>query len=259
MTTTDRAYSVFDIGGRSISYSFTPAARDGMPLVVILHGHSKTPAASRYRHPDWNVLCPVDNFGFGGFGSWYLGEGGDYFWLEAMPALINHVHAGQQIYFCGSSMGGYGAILHGSRLGARGVYANIAQTRLLGSTYSEKQGMRRFFAQIFGEDVDPPYNDLRSVLRDDLPTSFILSGLRWDKPGYIEEQTLPFLEALCGRGINFQSELRFGSGHGMTYTMAEAIELFVRNAAAIDDNYLAKTQPETLSAAPSQEIAEPAR
>src|SRR5690606_15804942 len=127
----------FSHRGREISYTFSPAEREDAPLVVILHGHSKNPRASRYRNPDWNVLCPIDNFGWKGYGSWFIGEGGDFFWLDAMPLLIRKVYSGEHIYFCGSSMGGYGAILHGCRMKAQAVYANIAQTQLLGSTYSD--------------------------------------------------------------------------------------------------------------------------
>ena len=190
------ALQTFNYSGRSIQYRFTPAKTLNAPLVIILHGHTKTPAASRYQSPHWNVLCPVDNFGYKGWGSWYLGESGDFFWLEAMPKLVEFIGVSDTYYFCGSSMGGYGALLHGIRMRAHGVYANIPQTRLLGSRYSES-GMKMYFEPIFGLEAQAsPYNDLRNLLIKDLPTSVILSGLRWDKPQYLEEQTLPFIEAI---------------------------------------------------------------
>ena len=229
--------NTFEFDGRNILYSFTPAKQADAPLVVILHGHTKTPAASRYQSPDMNVLCPVDNFGFSGWGSWYLGENGDNFWLKAMPALIREVYDGDKLLFCGSSMGGYGAILHGILNRALAVYANIPQTRLLGSSYSES-GMKKFFEPVFKPGEASPYNDLRNILAPDLPTSFILSGLRWDKPHYIEEQTLPFIEALCRHGINFQSEIRLGEGHALTYTTAQSIDLLRQNM----ENFIAHYQ-----------------
>ncbi len=235
----DPRYKNFSHGNRDISYTFEPAQKADAPLVVILHGHTRTPTASKFRHEDWNVLCPVDNFGYEGWGSWFLGEGGDLFWLEAMPELIRHVYSGDKYYFCGSSMGGYGSILHGCRMRARGVYANIPQTRLLGSTYSNS-GMKKFFEPIFKCGDMSPYNDLRNVLEKHLPTSFILSGLRWDKPKYIEEQTFPFLAALCENEVNFRSEIHFGAGHKLTYTTVESLALLAQHFDEIEENYARK-------------------
>lgn len=231
---------IFRHGTRDLRYLFTPADDARAPLVVILHGHTPNPVPSRYRSPAWNVLCPLDEFGQGGAGSWWLGEAGDHFWLDAMPALISRLYEGDRLFFCGSSMGGYGAILHGVLNRARAVYANIPQTRLLGSSYSE-DGMKVFFEPIFRKAIPTIYNDLRDVLSDDLPTSFLLSGIRWDKRFYIEEQTLPFLEALCARRINFQSEIRFGEGHALTHSIAEAVALFDKNMRGIEENYRKKS------------------
>ena len=235
----DKREKVFKYGAREFIYTYEAADDPLAPLVVILHGHSKEPRASRFRSSEWNVLCPVDRYGYQGWGSWFLGEDGEYFWLEAMPALVRYVYKGRKIYFCGSSMGGYGAILHGIQMRAYGVYANVAQTRLLGSTYSES-GMKKFFEPIFGTDRRSRFNDLGSLITRDLPTSFILTGLRWDKPCYLEEQTFPFLDKLCRCEVNFRSEIRFGHGHSLTYTMPEAINLFKSAGEDIEGHYEAK-------------------
>lgn len=232
----ERSLSSIDIEGRDFVFSFTPASHGSAPLVVILHGHTKSPVASKFKDPNWNVLCPIDGFGYSGWGSWFLGERGEFFWLDAMPTIIRSVYAGERIYFCGSSMGGYGAILHGVLNNARAVYANIPQTWLLGSSYSES-GMKKYFEPIFNPGEISPYNDLRQILSPRLPTSFILSGLRWDKKNYLEEQTLPFLRRLCECEINFHSEIQFGAGHSLTHTMAESIAMFQRFDAEIEENY----------------------
>lgn len=224
------------LGSREISYTFRPAEKPAAPLLLILHGHSKKPAASRYRNPAYNILCPIDNFGYEGWGSWYLGEHGDHFWLEAISKLIELHQDSPDLFFCGSSMGGYGAILHGVLNEAKAVYANIPQTLLLGSSYSDG-GMKKFFEPIFAPNEPSRFNNLTEILTPGLPTSFILSGIRWDKPRYIEEQTLPFIQRLCELKINFQSEIHFGEGHQLTYTVAESIDLFSKYAAEIDSFY----------------------
>lgn len=237
----------FNFEGRSISYTFRPAEVASAPLLVILHGHTKTPRPSKFKDPRWNVLCPVDNFGFNGYGSWFLGEGGDLFWLRAMPALISHVYSGNKLFFAGSSMGGYGAILHGTLNKACAVYANVAQTKLLGSTYSA-QGMSRYFAPIFGESLDHDCNDLRNFIVKGMPTTFIVSGFRFDKENYLEEQTFSFLEKLVEANVNFSHELRLGTGHTLTHSVVEISELFLNNYENILQNFQEKTAAEQASA-----------
>ena len=188
------------------------------------------------------MLCPVDDFGVKAAGSWYLGEQGDLFWLTAMPALIRSVHAGDSLYFSGSSMGGYGAILHGILNRARAVYANVPQTRLLGSAYSNT-GMKKYFQPIFGISGTTVHNDLRNFLSEDVPTTFFISGQRHDFLGsYLLEQTLPFLEKMIAENISFQNEIRLGCGHGLTHTIAESVALMQNNKAAIEANFAAKSQ-----------------
>lgn len=223
---------VHTASGRTIKYQFTAAEEKNAPLLVIFHGHMLNPRPSKFRHPGWNVLCPVDSFGVNGAGSWFLGENGDFFWLDVIPELISQVYDGEEIYFCGSSMGGYAAILHGSRMQGVAVYANIAQTWLLGSTYSER-GMKKFFSPIFGDNEPGSFNDLANVLERDGKTSYIISGLRWDKPKYLEEQTFRFINHLLENKLNFSVDLRFGEGHDLTHTMPEIADLFIKNRRAL--------------------------
>ena len=199
---------IFSFEDRDIKYTFRPSEDVDAPLLVHLHGHTLSPRTSKFHDPEWNVLCPVDDFGVKGAGSWYLGEKGDLFWLRAMPALINNVYKGKKVFFAGSSMGGYGSILHGTLNDAHGVYANIPQTFLLGSSYAER-GMKRFFEPIFAAGDRHEYNDLRNVLRNRMPTTFIISGIRHDQADYLEEQTFPFLHnAFCHKNkceqVSFQ-------------------------------------------------------
>lgn len=221
-----------EAAGRNIRYRYTPAADETAPLLVIFHGHARNPRASKFRHANWNVLCPIDDFGVDQAGSWFLGEGGDFFWLDAMPQLISNVYEGKEVYFCGSSMGGYAAILHGTLQNATAVYANIAQTWLLGSTYSER-GMKRFFSPIFGNIIDDRYNDLTNIIDPGQDTSYILSGIRWDKPDYIQQQTLRFASHLANANVNFSLEVRFGSGHGLTHSISEIAEIFTQSRSAL--------------------------
>lgn len=103
--------------------------------LFILHGHQHNAKASSFTDENWNVVCPIDNFGYEQCGSWWLGENNDFFVKELMLRLIEKVKeitGGHRLYFWGSSMGGYGAILYGLLTGAEAIFAHIPQTKLIG-------------------------------------------------------------------------------------------------------------------------------
>ena len=82
--------------GREMEYRFVPSKScpESAPTFIILHGHGNYPPA-RAVYPDWNVFNPLDNFGFNGLGSWWLGENGIKFTIElfdlALEKALNSV------------------------------------------------------------------------------------------------------------------------------------------------------------------------
>lgn len=62
---------ITDSKNRKMYYQFTPAKKpSNAPLFVILHGHTFNAKPSKYKNEDWNILCPIDNFGVNKSGSW---------------------------------------------------------------------------------------------------------------------------------------------------------------------------------------------
>lgn len=214
--------------GRDFNYVFKPATITGAPLLVLFHGHGGNARASRLRLPGANILCPIDRFGLKGAGSWFLGAQGDTFWIGAIDALVERYRsAGQKLYFLGSSMGGYAALLHGMRLGADAIYAHIPQTRLLGSNYA-KQGMWRYFEDILGPDgASSPFNDLRLHLKGEDGPFVYLTGNRWDKPNYVEEQLFPLSVAMIEAGTPFQLEILPKRGHTLGRSIPDCAEILL--------------------------------
>lgn len=219
--TSEQEHSL-EINGRIFRYVYRPIAPE-KPLLVVLHGHNKSPRASKLKSEKFNVLCPIDNFGLKGFGSWYLGEKGNFFWLDALPKIIKSIYSGHEIYFIGSSMGGYGAILHGIVNNAHGIYANIPQTQLLGSTYAN-QGMGPYFRHIFGEDTTSKFNNLNTLVNSKISTYFDIAALRWDKEHYLQQQILDFVDTLTDHAIDYSLEIFHGEGHGLTMPLHLAAE-----------------------------------
>ena len=215
------------IKNRDFVYYFSPALEANKPIIFILHGHGYASSPSQFKSPNWNVVCPMDSFGYGGLGSWFLGENGDFFWIDAMREILAAVRARVgtgRLHFWGSSMGGYGALVHGHLLHATAVYANVPQTWLLDSSYSDG-GAKKYFQPIFG-GVDSEFNDLKRFFKTRTRTKYFLCFNQLEGSKYFEEQCLPFIGRLHLFKQPFYLEVRPLSAHGKNHGVSEAIGLF---------------------------------
>jgi len=214
-------------GNRVFTYHFTPAESENKPILFIFHGHGFNEKPSAFKSPNYNVVCPMDNFGQDGLGSWYLGEKGDLFWLDVMPEILKSVRekAGRgHLYMWGSSMGGYASVLYGHLLGATAIYANVPQTILLGSRYSDN-GMVKYFTSIFS-CADSNHNDLKKVITKRTRCKYFLCFNQLEGSNYFEEQGLAFIVHLHSLLQPMYLEVRPQSSHGKNHSVSEAINLF---------------------------------
>lgn len=220
---------ILETGRRTIKFRFTPAISENKPLLIILHGQGYALQPSKFISPNWNVLCPMDNFGYDSLGSWFLGENGDFFWIDIIKYLISWVKermGHNRLYFWGSSMGGYGAIIHGRLNNARSIYANTPQTLLLGSRYSE-YGSKKYFDAIFGEGkIYEDYNDLCSLIKTRSSTKYFLCFNQLEGSNYFTEQGLRFITHLQSLRNKMYIEVRPYEVHAKNHSISEAIELF---------------------------------
>nr|WP_067295800.1 alpha/beta hydrolase [Marinobacterium profundum] len=217
-----------EVSGRNFVFYFTPAQDKDKPILFIFHGHGYSSTPSGFKSPNWNVVCPMDNYGYEGLGSWYLGESGDLFWVDAMAEILRYVreYAGNgRLYMWGSSMGGYASILYGHLLGARAIYANVPQTLLLGSKYS-CNGMFKFFSPIFNGNEQSEYNDLKKILILRTSCKYFLCFNQLEGSNYLSEQGLDFITHLHSFKQPMYVEIRPQSAHGKNHGVSEAISLF---------------------------------
>ncbi len=220
--------------GREMEYRFVPSksSPESAPTMIILHGHGNYPPA-RAEYSDWNVFNPLDNFGFDGLGSWWVGENGIPFTINLLDRAlemalnsINQTIKSAKLFIYGSSMGGYGAIAHGARLGALGVYANVPQMKLLNSTYSDL-GMKKYFRPIFNSDDGNEYNDVRNLLvhYDTHPIYFICEN-RFGQKNYLEEHCLSLVEFFNQNDLNYHLEIIPKKGHNKNRRLSEVKKMF---------------------------------
>lgn len=202
--------------------------------LVVLHGRGANQQPARFASPDWNVLCPLDRYGEGANGSWWLGENGDFFVARLLHALVRHVRTeigrDRGLYFWGSSMGGYGAILHGTLLRAHAVYAHIPQVRLRGTAYTD--GSRKHcYDAVLGEQEQHPYVDLATFVKrrpSEKTPMYFLNQNRFDYPKYLEQHCLHFVTACNATGHAYQLNIDPLPGHRLYRKVAETVTLFDR-------------------------------
>lgn len=243
-----------DDKGRRMYYRYTPALSECYsPLLVILHGHTYNVKPSKYANENLNVLAPIDNFGVNNCGSWWLGENGDFFVKDILHSLIKEklMASNSMLLFWGSSMGGFGAILHSILLKANAAYANIPQIKLIGSTYSN-MGMKKFFIPIFEDDTESIYNDLSNLLENkakeikakEFPLFFIAQS-RYDYECYLEEQSLCFFKKCLELEINLHYEVFPKKGHSLMMPVNDSIEKML---SYVDiDNYKVKVDKKNIN------------
>ncbi|WP_432772988.1 alpha/beta hydrolase family protein [Francisella salimarina] len=206
----------------------------GAPLFIVLHGHRST--MTNFRYNGWNVLSPLDNYGYKSEGSWWLGEFGNFFLKDLLQSLIEEISTEYQcknnIYIYGSSMGGYGAILHGILCGARAIYANVPQIRFNNTKYfSHHYEIKR---AIFGDDCWVKESDLTNFIYDkgqtNYPLIFICDNVMQDDyrmfDDYLNEHFLYFLNSCISSQTRIHAELMPGKGHDKIYGLKQVIAKF---------------------------------
>ena len=188
-----------DANKRKLFYRFTPAAlvSNFVPLVVVLHGEDCA-EKPHFEHKMWNVLTPIDNFGYENRGSGWLGEKGDFFVKDLLQKLIHEIaeeyECEDHIYLYGSSMGGYGAILHGILCKANAVYAHAPHIRLQETNGADTE-MKRFYDSIFAKTISKE-NDLTNFLNstDTFPIFYLCANGTSDENS-LEDETAYFVDA----------------------------------------------------------------
>lgn len=193
-------YSIANEKGKKLPFAIIQAEKPAeSPIVVAFHGWTGglnvkrdfdtmiTPAHVHEFPQNWNVVLPQDRYGYARCGSWWLGEKGDFFLLKLLDDMIamlrNQLGFQGDIYTYGTSMGGFGALMHGLRWKARAIAANVPQVRLLNSEWAEQHS--RLLKFVFGADLMDTFltapetlgDDARALMRHADVTNFLDASL----------------------------------------------------------------------------------
>lgn len=233
---------LMDVKGHKLPYVFKPAPKRGCPLLVVLHGNGNNKRPSQFISPEYNILMPLDQYGYKKNGCWFLGENGDFFIFELCKRLISEFRKRPEIkndlYIWGSSMGGFASLLLGLTLEAHAVFCHIPQTNLYNAHWYLKN--KTSIDLVFGQDnYSHPYRNLADLIKNHegkFPL-FFLSFNRFDRPFYNEENLNPLLEAMNSRNVNYALILHPQKGHSLHQKVADHVAWFSFYKHEIEDNY----------------------
>lgn len=222
-----------DEQGRKLHYAIRLAENPKISRTVfILHGQGFASTPSSFKDPKWNVVCPLDNFGYKNGGSWFLGEGNDFFVKDLMLRLIEQIKketGNNQLYFWGSSMGGYAAILYGLLCGAEAIFANVPQIKLRNTQYTDDDiHMNNCLTTVLSKDF-PHWIDLSSLLESSDKSNypiFFITQTRFHPYNYLKEHIYYFIDKCDEVGANYFLEIVPKTGHLMYRNVAESIKFF---------------------------------
>jgi len=196
--------------------------------LFILHGHGANKKYARFYDDEWIIISPLDIYGTEGFGSWWLGEKGDFFTFRLLQELVLRVKEEyniQQVFFWGSSMGGYGAILHGTICKADAIYAHMPQVKLMGTDYTDGVNSK-FYLPIFNTEKSQYESLLDFLVNVDKKESpvYFLSQNVFDYPKYVSQHFLPLVEVLDSKGFAYSVEMNLEEGHKIFRNIANTVD-----------------------------------
>lgn len=188
--------------GRKMRYAFFPALEQSKGLAVVFHGYLGFEIDHlRYGWKHFNLLLPLDNFGWNELGSWFWGEAGSGFVAHMTRELIAQVQAenNEQSWFAvGASMGGFAALFHGIIGEAQGIYVMtpILDLKRKIRSYRER-GLRTSYTEI----ADPAdislakVPDIYTAAKEakSLPPLFLTQN-QYDRSNPFGSDTLPLLK-----------------------------------------------------------------
>ncbi len=254
-------FQVRDEAGRTLNYHITPSAgsAETAPILVTFHGWNGVSSAEIHGErgagmPHWNVVFPMDRWGFNRMGAWFLGEQGNYFITKLIAQMVQalreiHGYKGP-ISFHGTSMGGFGAAMNGILLRIPILLLDIPQTCLLANVYGRyhKDKLRT----VFGSDVVDRINQALSpdVIPEDLASfkrwydvgsmldsteesyrpTILLNQSRFDNSdggdgnSYLPEQTVRLVNAMVRRRLPFRLDVENRNAHVTRWNFWKAIK-----------------------------------
>ena len=220
---------IFESEGRILRYALLPARHRSRGLVVAFHSWDAWLKLGPLKPWDeFDLLAPWDTFGWRRQGSWFWGEKGDNFVERMVQALIvQHRSANQPLFYMGGSMGGFAALYHGIKHGAKGIYAICPQIDLKAKIEEKaRSGPEDPFAYL-GRNGSDGAPDLLSIAESasQLPPFYLVQSLK-DPINPFAGHGFRLLDVYNRKDAWYGVRVHPATGHGADGTQEEAAYFF---------------------------------
>ena len=256
--------SVTDQKGRRLTCMLTLGkAPANAPILIRFHGWNGNMLPPEHKintqfqgHKNWNIIAPLDRFGWNRQGSWWLGENGDFFMPDLIDQLVSTIRTTYslqgELYAYGSSMGGFGATVHGLRQRCGVLVLNVPQTHITHPTFGTFN--KKKVDYIVGASAHEKIKSAKHPegMREELALSTYMTNTalqirnlpdyykpviylfqtRFDPTDgdevkgntYFRHQTMNVVYALIDKNIPLELEVKNSNGHYVHWNWKDAID-----------------------------------
>ncbi|MBX3047588.1 MAG: hypothetical protein KIT46_08835 [Anaerolineales bacterium] len=189
--------------GDTMRYALFPALAESKGLITIFHGYLGFEIEDiRYSWRQFDLLLPLDSYGYKNLGSWFWGEKGDNHVEKLTNALIRKVQAERNPshwFTLGTSMGGFAALYHGIKYQADGIYTMtpIIDLKKKAAEYYKRGIETSYTALAHPDDLEfrgLPDVCLEAERAEALPPLFLIQN-QYDRSNPFGEDTLPLVQS----------------------------------------------------------------
>lgn len=211
----------FEFEDRTMNYEYFPAVKKSKGLIVIFHGHVGFDIhAIRYGWENFDLLLPLDNFGWKNLGSWFWGENGNNFTEKIVSALIQKYLEQKEDktwFTMGASMGGFSSLYYGIKYQASGIYsmAPILNLEERITLYVNNNSQGNAYVNLIDlehKELNEALAELPNIYREakakeELPPLYLIQN-QYDASNLFGKHTIPLIQiyndkqAWCGLRIS---------------------------------------------------------
>lgn len=207
--------------------SATEESASSFPLILTLHAMRSNTVVPKARYKEWNVLHPIDCYGYKNEGSFWAAGYPELPLLDAIVELVeSHKNKGLfngEVYISGSSSSGIACVYLANKLNAQAVYMNVPVLSSNTLKPLADSPIARYFS-VFGEaGVDEHGVD---YLFKGMKTRFHIVDQRFGFKDFVRLNSFDFVSRCLDLGINVHYELLPTSGHSVNYPMSHVLDLF---------------------------------
>lgn len=198
-----------------------------LPLIINLHAMRANKTAPKARYEEWNLLSPIDCYGYKEEGSYWAYGYPNFPLLDLIVKQVEWYREKRffngDIYISGSSSSGIACVNLANKLKAKAVYLNVPV--LSSDTIkSLSESLTDRYCQIFGDSNAS--NQAIDFLYKGMETRFHIVDQRFGFKDFVTLNSMKFVSRCLELGINVHYEILPTAGHSINHSFSHIVKQF---------------------------------